>query len=192
HRKAAGIFLMVFKDRVLFLADCTAQIDPSAEDLVEIAAATAELYHSLMKKEPRVAFLSFSNFGSNAHPDAKKVKKAVQIAKQKYPNMECEGEMQADVAVNKRILDKLFSFNELKGPTDILVFPNLASANISYKLLAQLSDADAIGPVLVPLTGSANIIQRTATISEIVNMCNLTALLSIVDEFKRERGMKNG
>jgi malate dehydrogenase (oxaloacetate-decarboxylating)(NADP+) len=192
HRKAAGIFLMVFKDRVLFLADCTAQIDPSAEDLVEIAAATAELYHSLMKKEPRVAFLSFSNFGSNAHPDAKKVKKAVQIAKQKYPNMECEGEMQADVAVNKRILDKLFSFNELRGPTDILVFPNLASANISYKLLAQLSDADAIGPVLVPLTGSANIIQRTATISEIVNMCNLTALLSIVDEFKRERGMRNG
>jgi malate dehydrogenase (oxaloacetate-decarboxylating)(NADP+) len=192
HKKAAGIFLMVFKDRVLFLADCTAQINPSAEDLVEIAASAAELYHSLMKKEPRVSFLSFSNFGSNAHPEAKKVKKAVQIAKEKYPKMECEGEMQADVAVNKRILDKLFGFNELSGPTDILVFPDLTSANISYKLLQQLSDADAIGPVLVPLAGTANIIQRTASVSEIVNMCNLTALLSIVDKFKRQRGMKNG
>jgi len=192
YKKAAGIFLMVYKDRVLFLADCTAQINPTSEDLVEIAASAAELYHSLMKKEPRVSFLSFSSFGSNAHPEAKKVKKAVQIAKEKYPNMECDGEMQADVAVNKRILDKLFGFNSLSGPTDILIFPDLTSANISYKLLQQLSDADAIGPVLVPLTGTANIIQRTATVSEIVNMCNLTALLSIVDEFKRKKGMKNG
>lgn len=192
YKKAAGIFLMVYKDRVLFLADCTAQINPSSEDLVEIAASAAELYHSLMKKDPRVSFLSFSSFGSNAHPEAKKVKRAVQIAKEKYPKMECDGEMQADVAVNKRILDKLFGFNSLSGPTDILIFPDLTSANISYKLLQQLSDADAIGPILVPLTGTANIIQRTASVSEIVNMCNLTALLSIVDEFKRKKGMKNG
>ena len=86
--------------------------------------------------------------------------------------------MQADVAVNKRILDQLFGFNELDAPSDILVFPDLSSANISYKLLSQLADANAIGPLLIPLKSTVNIIQRTAPVSEIVNMCNLTALLS--------------
>lgn len=176
-RKAAGIFALNFKDRVLFLADCTAQLDPTAEDLSEIAISTAELYRSLMKREPRVAFLSYSTYGSNRHPNAAKVQKAVALTKEKHPELKCDGELQADVAVNKGILDKLFPFTELDGPSDILIFPELNSANISYKLLSQLSDASAIGPILVPMAKTVNIIQRTAPVSEIVNMCTLTALL---------------
>lgn len=138
-----------------------------------------------MRREPRIAFLSFSNFGSNTHPKAKKVKRAVQVTKREHPELMVEGEVQADVAVNKQIMDKLFDFSKLDGPTDILIFPDLSSANISYKLIQQLAQADAIGPVLVPMAATANIIQRTAAVSEIVNMSTLTALLAMEDKIKR-------
>ncbi len=176
--KASGIYVLVFKNRVLFFADCTTQINPTAEDMAEIAANSAQLFRFIMRREPRLAFLSFSNFGSNNSEEARKVKKAVSITKSRFPEMVVDGEMQADVAVNKNILDKLFDFHDLNGPTDILIFPNLSSANISYKLLSQLTDANAIGPLLVPMQNTVNIIQRTAPVSEIINMCNLTALLS--------------
>lgn len=178
HTKAAGIFIMTFKNRVLFFADCAVQIDPSEEQLCEIAAGTADLFRKIMKREPRIAFLSFSNFGSNDHIKTKKIKRAVKLTKERYPNLLVEGEMQADVAVNKNLMDKLFSFSTLDGPTDILIFPELNSANISYKLLAQLANANAIGPILIPMNYSANIIPRTASVTEIVNMCILSALLS--------------
>lgn len=177
-KPAAGIFIMNFKNRVLFFADCAVQINPSAEQLAEIASSTADLFRKLMKREPNIAFLSYSNFGSNTSEDAKKVRKAVALTKELYPNLQVDGEMQADVAVNKGLMDKLYNFSELEGPTDILIFPNLDSANISYKLLAQLSSANAIGPILLPMNKSANIIPRTATVSEIVNMTILSALLS--------------
>tara|TARA_R110002072_G_scaffold534_4_gene3739 strand:- start:21663 stop:23966 length:2304 start_codon:yes stop_codon:yes gene_type:complete len=174
--KAAGIYILVFKNRVLFFADCTCQIDPNSEDLAEIAGTTANLFKQLMGRDPRVAFLSFASFGSNNHPVSKKVKKAVALTKSRYPELIVDGELQADIAVNKAILDKLFNFSTLDGPADVLIFPELNSANISYKLLSQLSDASAIGPILVPMKSTANIIQRTATVAEIINMCNLTAL----------------
>ncbi len=175
---AAGIFIMTFKNRVLFFADCAVQIEPTEDQLCEIAADTAELFRKLMKREPRIAFLSFSNFGSNNHEKAIKVKNAVKLTKNRYPNLIVDGELQADVAVNKGLMDKLFNFSTLDGPTDILIFPELNSANISYKLLAQLANANAIGPILVPMNHSANIIPRTASVTEIVNMCVLSAMLS--------------
>lgn len=178
HKSAAGIFIMNFKNRVLFFADCAVQIEPNAEQLCEIAAGTADLFRKLMKREPRIAFLSFSNFGSNDHEKAKVVKRAVNLTKTKYPNLIVDGEMQADVAVNKGLMDKLFSFSTLDQATDILIFPDLNSSNISYKLLAQLANANAIGPVLIPMNHTANIIPRTASVTEIVNMCVLSALLS--------------
>lgn len=181
-QSAAGIFIMVFKNRVLFLADCTAQVDPTEEQLAEIAYSTASLYRDLMRREPNIAFLSFSSFGSNNHPKARKVKNAVKLTKDRHADLKVEGELQADVAVNKQVLDKLFDFSSLEGPTDILIFPDLNSANISYKLIQQLSEADAIGPILVPMNGSANIIQRTATVNEIVNMTTLTALLAMEEK----------
>jgi malate dehydrogenase (oxaloacetate-decarboxylating)(NADP+) len=178
HKSAAGIFIMNFKNRVLFFADCAVQIEPNEEQLSEIAAGTADLFRKLMKREPRIAFLSFSNFGSNSHEKAKLVKRAVKLTKTKYPNLIVDGEMQADVAVNKGLMDKLFSFSTLDSATDILIFPDLNSANISYKLLAQLANANAIGPILIPMNHTANIIPRTASVTEIVNMCVLSALLS--------------
>ncbi len=177
-KSAAGIFIMTFKNRVLFFADCAVQIEPNEDQLCEIAAGTADLFRKLMKREPRIAFLSYSNFGSNTHEKALKVKRAVELTKTRYPNLIVDGEVQADVAVNKNLLDKLFSFSTLDGPTDVLIFPELNSANISYKLLAQLANANAIGPILVPMNHSANIIPRTASVTEIVNMCVLSALLS--------------
>jgi malate dehydrogenase (oxaloacetate-decarboxylating)(NADP+) len=178
NSKAAGIFILVFKNKVIFLADCTAQINPSPEDLCEIANSASNLYKTLMRKDPRIAFLSFSSFGSNQHPEARKMRKAVDITKEKYPNLMVEGEMQADIAVNKGLMDKLFSFSDLDQTADILIFPELNSANISYKLLQQLAECYAIGPILMPMNNTVNIIQRTATVPEIVNMCYLTALLS--------------
>ncbi len=178
HKSAAGIFIMSFKNRVLFFADCAVQIEPNEDQLCEIAAGTAELFRKLMKREPRIAFLSYSNFGSNNHEKAVKVKRAVQLTKTRYPNLIVDGEIQADVAVNKNLMDKLFNFSTLDGPTDILIFPEINSANISYKLLAQLANANAIGPILLPMNHSANIIPRTASVTEIVNMCVLSAMLS--------------
>ena len=146
--------------------------------MAEIASSTAELYKTLMNKDPRVAFLSFSNFGSNKTPETRKVRKAAEIAKELNPHLEIEGELQADVAVNANIMDKLFNFSQLSGPADILIFPDLTSANISYKLLQQLSECTALGPILMPMNHSINIIQRTAPVAEIVNMVTITALMS--------------
>lgn len=178
HRRAAGIYIMVFKNRVLFLADCAVQIDPTPQDLANIAISTAELFKGLMRREPRIAFLSFSNFGSNKHIKARNVREAVDLTKQRRPDLRVDGEMQADVAVNKHILDNLFNFSNLDAPTDILIFPELNSANISHKLLTQLSDTRAIGPILVPTNKVANVIPRTASVTEIVSLVNFSALMA--------------
>lgn len=177
HSLAAGIFILVFKDKVLFLSDCTAQIDPSEEDLSDIANGTADLFKKLMKRDPRIAFLSFSNFGSNSHPKARKIKKAVEITKKKYPDLIVDGEIQSDVAVNKNIIKQLCDFCEFEEAADVLIFPDLNASNIAYKLISQLADCTAIGPILVPMNAAVNIIQRTATVSEIIDICNLTSLL---------------
>jgi malate dehydrogenase (oxaloacetate-decarboxylating)(NADP+) len=182
--KAAGIIILVYRNKILFLADCTVQPNPSAEDLSEIALQATKFYKSLMQQEPSVAFLSYSNFGSNLNADSKKIKKAVAITKEKSPDLMVDGEMQADVAVNNDILKSLFSFSDLEKSADILIFPDLQSANISYKLLSQLSECTPIGPVLVPMDFAANIVQRTSTVEEIVNMSHLTALIS---ELKKDK-----
>ena len=124
--KSTGIFILVFKDKVLFLADCTAQIDPSSEDLAEIANSTATMYKKLMKREPRVAFLSFLIL---AHQTTQKVKiqNAVSLTKQQSPNLIVDGELQADVAVNSSLLKNLFDFSKLDESADILIFPDLNS-----------------------------------------------------------------
>lgn len=176
--QACGMIILVYRNRVLFLSDCTVQRDPSAESLSNIALATTEMYRRLMQKEPSVAFLSYSNFGSNIDDSTLKVKRAVEITKERMPDLMVDGEMQADVAVNNEILTNLFKFSDLKKTADILIFPDLQAANIAYKLLAQLSDCTAIGPVVAPMNYAANIVQRTSTVEEIINMTHLTALIS--------------
>lgn len=179
EKKASGIIILVFKNRVLFLADCTLQINPSAEDLAQIALSTAQLYKQIMlKDDPRIAFLSSSNFGSNRHPEATKVARAVELTKNANPQLCVDGEVQADVAVNPYLMKKLYNFSKLDRGADILIFPNLDAANISYKLLAQLADARPIGPIIVPLQVPINVVQRTSSVNEIVSMTTLTAVMS--------------
>jgi malate dehydrogenase (oxaloacetate-decarboxylating)(NADP+) len=176
--KVAGIMILVFKSRVVFLADCTVQQNPDANDLADIAISAAHLYRRVMQAEPRVAFLSYSNFGSNRDPQVMKMAEAVKIAKSKDSTLIADGEMQADVASNTEIMRNLFDFCSLDKAADVLIFPDLNSANISYKLLAQLGGATPIGPILLPLKHAINIVQRTSTVDEIVNMSHLTALIS--------------
>ncbi len=176
--KVAGIMVLIFKQKVIFLADCTVQMNPSAEDLSDIAISAAKLYRRVMQAEPRVAFLSYSNFGSNRDEGATKMAQAAIIAKKKDPTLIADGEMQADVATNHEIMKNLFDFTSLDKAADLLIFPDLNSANISYKLLAQLGGATPIGPILLPLEHAINIVQRTSTVDEIVNMTNLTALIA--------------
>ena len=187
--KVAGIMMLVFKSRVVFLADCTVQTNPDANDLADIALSAAQLYRNVMKAEPRVAFLSYSNFGSSRDPGASKMAEAVKIAKSKDANLIADGEMQADVATNHEIMKNLFEFSTLDKAADVLIFPDLNSANISYKLLAQLGGATPIGPILLPLKYAINIVQRTSTVDEIVNMSHLTALIS--QEIKAHRALKH-
>ena len=189
--KVAGIMMLVFKHRVVFLADCTVQQNPDAEDLADIAISAAQLYRNVMKQEPRVAFLSYSNFGSNRDPQVVKMAEAVKIAKAKDANLIADGEMQADVATNTDIMKNLFEFCTLDKAADVLIFPDLGSANISYKLLAQLGGATPIGPILLPLKHAINIVQRTSTIDEIVNMSHLTALISQEIKVHRTQNPKN-
>lgn len=176
--KASGVMILIFKQKVMFLTDCTAQINPTSDDLAANAIQASELYRRVMKKEPRVAFLSYSNFGSSRHESPMKVAQAVQLTKKLDPSLKVDGEMQADVATNHEIMKNLFSFGELDRSADVLVFPDLNSANISYKLLVQLGQAVPIGPILLPLEYAINIVQRTATVEEIVNMAHITALIS--------------
>lgn len=187
--KVAGIMILIFKQRVIFLADCTVQMNPNAEDLSDIAISAAKLYRRVMQTEPRVAFLSYSNFGSNREGEASKMAEAAILAKKKDPTLIADGEMQADVATNYEIMKTLFDFSSLDKAADLLIFPDLNSANISYKLLAQLGGATPIGPILLPLEHAINIVQRTSTVDEIVNMTNLTAL--IAQEIKAYRQKHN-
>ena len=178
HR-AAGVFILCFKNRILFMADTTTQIEPGEEELMNIAVETANLYRKLVGKDPNIAFLSFSNFGSTNHELPNRVRRAVELTRKQHPDLSVEGEVQADVAVNKELMDNLFPFNRLDGAADILIFPDLNSANISYKLLSQLGDAEPIGPIMIPMKKSVNILQRTADLYGILNMIYLTALLSV-------------
>ena len=176
--KAAGIYILVIKNRVLFLADCTMQVEPNEEELADIAISASQLYRELMRSEPRVAFLSYSNFGSSHDEQSTRIRRAVQITKQIAPTLKVEGEMQADVAVNYGLMSKLFDFAELDKAADVLIFPNLQASNICYKLLSQLANAEVVGPIIVPLDFTLNVLQRTATATEIVHMATVTGLLS--------------
>ncbi len=178
HPKAAGLMVMILKNKIIFLADCTVQLNPSADDLAEIAVSASNFYRRIMLQEPRVAFLSYSNFGSNNDLSAKKMAEAVLLSRKKDPNLVIEGEMQADVATNFEIMKNLFDFSKLDKAADLLIFPDLNSANISYKLLSQLGGGTPIGPILLPLEHAINIVQQTSTVDEIVNMTHITALMA--------------
>ncbi len=170
-----GVYVMLVQDRVYFFTDATVIIEPTAEQLAAIALNAADLAVRF-GQEPRIAMLSFSNFGSTPHPEAERVRKATELVRQARPDLPIDGEMQADVAVVPDLMARNFAFSNVKDP-NILVFPNLAAANAAYKLLSRLGGAVAIGPLLVGMNEPVHVLATGADERDIVNM----ATLAVVD-----------
>jgi len=176
-RRVSGVYVMITpKGDIYFLADATVNIEPTAEDLAEIAVTTAELARRF-NVEPRVALLSFSNFGSTRHPLAEKVRRAVELVRQREPGLMVDGEMQADTAVVPEIIEQTYPFSTLKGGANVLIFPNLEAGNVAYKLLARIGGAEPIGPILMGLSRPVHVLQRGAEVNDIVNI----AAIAVVD-----------
>jgi len=170
----AGVYLMIVEERVFLFTDATVNIDPSSENLADIACLAAEFARRL-EIEPRVAFLSFSNFGSTPHPLSDKVRKAVALVKDRCPDIAVDGEMQADTAVVSEIMDQRYPFSAVKD-ANVLVFPSLESANIAYKLLARLGNAKAIGPILLGTGAPVHVLQTGDEVDAIVQVAAVAAM----------------
>jgi len=173
--RVSGAYILLLNDRIFFFADTTVNIDPSAEDLAEIAVLTAE-FARRFHVEPRVAMLSFSNFGSNTHPHASKVRRATELVKERDPSIEVDGEMQADTAVLESVLNETYPWSDLSEPANVLIFPDLNSANIAYKLIWRLADAEAVGPILLGMAKPVHVLQRGVDTSDIVNVAAICAV----------------
>jgi len=182
-KRVSGAYVLILQDRVFFLADTTVNIEPTSEDLAETARLTVE-FARRFGIVPRVAMLSFSNFGSNKHPAARKVRRAVDLVRAADPELEIDGEMQADTAVFEQILKENYPWSRLQQPANVLIFPELQSANIAYKLMWRLAGAEAIGPVLLGMAKPVHVLQAGQEVSDIVNM----AALCVVDAQELERG----
>ena len=177
---AASVYIMIVDDRVYLFADATVNIDPSAEDLADIAFLAAN-FAKKIELEPHVAFLSFSNFGSTPHPLSEKVAKAVKLVKDRNPDFPVDGEMQADTAVVPSILEERYPFSTVKD-ANVLVFPSLESANIAYKLLARLGHAKAIGPILLGMGAPVQVMQTGDEVADIVQI----ATVAVMDAMDRK------
>ncbi|HEY2825325.1 MAG TPA: phosphate acyltransferase, partial [Gemmatimonadales bacterium] len=182
HPAVCSIYMMVLPHETYFFADCTVNIDPDATLLADIASATAR-FVTRMGIEPRVAMLSFSNFGSARHPASIKVADAVKLLHAREPTLIVDGEMQADTAVVTSLLRERYPFARLRTAANVLVFPDLNSANIAYKLLMRLGGAQAIGPILVGMARPVQVLQRGSDASDIVNI----AVIAAVDAQERAR-----
>ena len=166
---AAGVYMLTFENRVLFVADTTVNFSPSADGLAEIAEHTAELARRF-NIEPRVAMLSYSNFGSVENEATAQPREAARALREDGVDFEVDGEMQADTAVVEDILKGTYGFAELSEPANVLIFPNLESGNIGYKLLQRLGGAEAIGPMLVGMEKPVHVLQRGDEVKDIVNL----------------------
>ncbi len=173
--RVAGLYLMVLKDRTYFFADTTVNIDPTAEELADIAVLTAE-EATRFNVVPRVAMISFSNFGGTRHPQSDKVRRAVEIVKQRQPGLMIDGEVQADLAVTPAELEQLYPFTDLKGGANVLIFADLNAANAAYKLVKALGGAEAIGPILMGMNKPVHVLQLGSTERDVVNITAIAAV----------------
>jgi malate dehydrogenase (oxaloacetate-decarboxylating)(NADP+) len=171
--KVSGIYLMILKGRTLLLADTTVNFHPSAEDLAEIAILASEKA-AFFDIKPRIAMVSFSNFGSTRHPDAKVVEEAVKLSRIKKPDLVIDGEMQADTALSEDIMKRLYPFSRLGGAANILIFPNLDAGNAAFKLLEHAGGAKAVGPLLMGMSKPFNVLQRSSDMENAVNVIAIT------------------
>ncbi len=181
RRVVSGVFLIIVEDHMYFFSDATVNIDPDADTLAAIALNAADVARQF-EVEPRVAMLSFSNFGSTRHPLSEKVRQATELVKARDPQLQVDGEMQADVAVVPELMQRHYPFSQVSN-ANVLVFPDLGAANTAYKLLNRLSHADAIGPILVGMCKPIHVLETGADVRDIINV----AILAVVDVQFRER-----
>jgi malate dehydrogenase (oxaloacetate-decarboxylating)(NADP+) len=181
--RVATTNIMMTKRGPLFLSDTSINIDPSAKELAKIAQMTSSII-KMFGLEPVMAMVSFSNFGSSNNERASKVREAVSFLHRHYPDMIVDGELQTDFALNDEMLRERFPFSKLVGKkVNTLIFPNLDSANITYKLLKELNDADSIGPIMMGMRKPAHILQLGASVDEIVNM----SAVAVVDAQNKQK-----
>ncbi len=176
----SSMYMLVFEKHVIFCADTTVNIDPTAEQLAQIGYAASRITRTL-GIEPRIAMLSFSNFGSVRHPEAEKMALAVTLLRQRDPSLMVDGEMQADTVFDAEIIERDYPFSKLKEQANVLIFPNLSAGNIAYKLLKHLGGATAIGPILMGMARPVHVLERGADVQDIVNM----AAVAVVDAQER-------
>jgi malate dehydrogenase (oxaloacetate-decarboxylating)(NADP+) len=175
--RVAGMYIIISKRGTFFFADTTVNVDPTAEELAGIIELTARGV-KFFDMDPRIAVLSYSNFGSSKGDIPDKTREAVQIARKRNPGLIVEGDIQANVALNTQLQQETFPFSSLaKQSANTLIFPNLASGNIAYKLLMEIGGAEAIGPILLGMKKPVHILQLGSSIREIVNM----AAIAVVD-----------
>jgi len=173
--RVSGMFAMIQKDHVYMFADTTVNINPSAEELAEIAFCAAREARKF-NIEPKIAMLSFSNFGSARFPESEKVAKATAIVKERWPELIVEGEMQADTALMPEYMAKRFPFSKLKEKANIFIFPDLNAGNIAYKLSQRMGGLEAVGPILMGLSKSVHILHPTLEVNEIVEMASIAVV----------------
>ena len=176
HRVSGCYVVITRKGEVYFLADASVNIEPTAEDLVEIALCTAHMARRF-DISPRVAMLSFSSFGAVDHPICTKVRKAVELLKYADPALIVDGEIAPDDAVSPEVIEQQYPFSMLKGGANVLIFPDLASANMATKLLAKIGSSEIIGPILMGMSRPVHVLQRTATVEQIVGV----SAIAVVD-----------
>jgi malate dehydrogenase (oxaloacetate-decarboxylating)(NADP+) len=181
--QVAGLYMMVLEREILFFADTTVNVDPDAHQLADIARLAAAFVRGL-GIEPRVAMLSFSNFGSVRDPRAEKMRAAAELVRRLDPSLEIDGEMQVETALNPELRQRMYPFSTLRRAANVLIFPGLDSANIAYKLLARLGAAEAFGPILLGMAHPVHVLQRGSEAAEILN---LTAV-AVVDAQRDRRG----
>jgi malate dehydrogenase (oxaloacetate-decarboxylating)(NADP+) len=174
--RVAGLQMVAFPDReLLFLADTTVNIEPDARALAEIAVQSAGFVREL-GIEPRIALVTFSNFGSSRHDEAARASRAVELVHTMDPELEIDGEMQADTAVDAIKLRQVYPFTTLSGPANVLVFSRLSAANVSYKLLDKLGGADVIGPVLLGMAKPVHVLQRGSSLQDVLNLATIASV----------------
>ena len=181
-RHAGGVYIVITRNDFKFFADCTVNPDPTPENLAEIAIATADLARSFDVK-PRVAMLSYANFGNAGGASPTKMRKATELAQKLRPDLEIDGEMQVDAALVTEERESRYPFSTLTGDANVLVFPSLDAANIAYKLVWRFGGAEVVGPLLLGMNKPANVLQQNAAVQDIVNLAAVTALRAQSTEF---------
>lgn len=176
HTVSSCYVMITRKGDMYFLADCSVNIDPTAEELAEIALCAAEAARRF-DVTPRIAMLSFSSFGSTKHPQCEKVRRAVELLHKADPTLVVDGEVMADVALSPEMLEEMYPFSSLKGGANVLICPDLSSANIAYKLLTKIGDVETVGPILMGMSKPVHLVPRGAQVEEIVNI----AAMAVVD-----------